>query len=94
MSPLSNLWLTDIDPADPVFFLHHAQVDRLWWSWQQISSERKNQYNGIARNDSLLEAQVTDVLEFGASFPTEITVDDMMDTEGGILCYQYDVSAI
>ncbi|KXT05546.1 hypothetical protein AC578_3684 [Pseudocercospora eumusae] len=22
-------------PADPVFFLHHTNLDRLWWSWQQ-----------------------------------------------------------
>ncbi|KAH8821800.1 hypothetical protein F5884DRAFT_827986 [Xylogone sp. PMI_703] len=21
-------------PNDPLFFLHHAQVDRLWWTWQ------------------------------------------------------------
>ncbi|KAJ9365699.1 hypothetical protein DTO280E4_668 [Paecilomyces variotii] len=23
-------------PTDPVFFLHHAQVDRMWWMWQAI----------------------------------------------------------
>jgi tyrosinase len=22
-------------PADPVFWMHHANVDRLWWQWQQ-----------------------------------------------------------
>lgn len=22
-------------PGDPVFFLHHANLDRLWWEWQQ-----------------------------------------------------------
>jgi tyrosinase len=22
-------------PNDPVFFLHHANVDRIWWKWQQ-----------------------------------------------------------
>ena len=22
-------------PADPVFFLHHANVDRIWASWQE-----------------------------------------------------------
>lgn len=24
-------------PGDPVFFLHHANVDRLWWQWQQAN---------------------------------------------------------
>lgn len=24
-------------PGDPVFFLHHANVDRLWWQWQKAN---------------------------------------------------------
>lgn len=24
-------------PGDPVFFLHHANLDRLWWQWQQAN---------------------------------------------------------
>lgn len=24
-------------PGDPIFFLHHANVDRLWWQWQQAN---------------------------------------------------------
>jgi tyrosinase len=24
-------------PADPLFWMHHANVDRLWWLWQQSS---------------------------------------------------------
>lgn len=22
-------------PGDPIFFLHHAYLDRVWWQWQQ-----------------------------------------------------------
>ena len=22
-------------PADPIFWMHHANIDRLWWQWQQ-----------------------------------------------------------
>lgn len=25
----------DRSPADPIFWLHHANIDRLWWQWQQ-----------------------------------------------------------
>lgn len=24
-------------PGDPIFFLHHANLDRLWWRWQQAN---------------------------------------------------------
>jgi tyrosinase len=24
-------------PADPLFWMHHANIDRLWWQWQQSS---------------------------------------------------------
>ncbi|GAB1200379.1 hypothetical protein APSETT444_009750 [Aspergillus pseudonomiae] len=52
-------------PNDPVFFLHHAQVDRVWWSWQGIHDERRRKYNGIARYDSTAEASVSDALDLG-----------------------------
>ncbi|KAK0545117.1 hypothetical protein OC846_005794 [Tilletia horrida] len=28
-------------PNDPIFFLHHANIDRLWWSWQIGDSSGK-----------------------------------------------------
>lgn len=26
---------TSHSPADPIFWLHHCEIDRLWWIWQQ-----------------------------------------------------------
>lgn len=79
-------------PNDPVFFLHHAQVDRVWWSWQTMVDERRWQYNGVARNDSTAEAGLGDILEFGYLLEkgTAVKVEDVMDIEGGLLCYRYD----
>lgn len=80
--------------TDPMFFLHHAQVDRLWWIWQQQSpATRTFAYNGFhnANNpdgsngppvslDDLLP-----MLGLGA----DVTVRSMMDVRGGSLCYTY-----
>lgn len=34
-------------PADPAFYLHHAQLDRIWAIWQSLDpAERQNQLQG------------------------------------------------
>lgn len=30
-----------MSPVDPVFWLHHANVDRLWWLWQQRNPQTR-----------------------------------------------------
>ena len=33
--------------ADPIFWVHHGQIDRLWWRWQQAEpSARLADYSG------------------------------------------------
>src|SRR4051794_6376668 len=34
-------------PADPLFYLHHAWLDKVWWEWQQLDlSVRLTEING------------------------------------------------
>ena len=33
---------TAASPGDPIFWLHHAQVDRLWSRWLQLGGGRSN----------------------------------------------------
>lgn len=33
-------------PNDPVFFLHHANIDRLWYNWQTLKPARIEEYAG------------------------------------------------
>ena len=66
-------------PNDPVFFLHHAQIDRLWTLWQQGNpNARMNDYS--ASLDDVLVAQ---------GLGGDVTVREVMSTQAGRFCYSY-----
>ena len=35
-------------PCDPVFWMHHAEIDRLWWVWQQTHAGQNPPLAGAA----------------------------------------------
>ncbi|KJX99738.1 tyrosinase tyrosinase: common central domain protein [Zymoseptoria brevis] len=75
---------------DPIFFLHHAQLDHIWWQWQQQQPEsRLSAYSGRHMVNSTDEnASLQDVLMFGG-LVENVPVWHAMDTENGKLCYRY-----
>lgn len=76
-------------PNDPVFFLHHAQVDRLWWIWQRKNPRsRLLQYNGISRDGSSTPAGLGDRLEMHGLAP-DLTVMNVMKADAAPFCYRY-----
>jgi len=76
-------------PADPLFFLHHAQLDRLWWKWQQMNPERSKGYSTRRTVDSDEMTSLDDVIDIGELGDT-IRVFDILDTQRRLLCYVYD----
>lgn len=28
-------------PGDPVFYVHHAWVDKIWWDWQEVDPDNR-----------------------------------------------------
>lgn len=87
-------WKITDKPVYPVFFLHHAQVDRLWWIWQMKDPDtRLKQFQGPAedfRNITIKHstASKTDTLLMGG-IADDMNVEDVMDTKGEYLCYEY-----
>lgn len=77
-------------PNEPLFFLHHCEVDRLWSLWQLEDPEKRtyefsgNRLLGSTANDALLE----DVLDFGG-LAGNVTVRSVMDILKGEFCYEY-----
>ena len=87
---MSDIEAFEIDKtADPVFFLHHVNLDRLWWQWQQIKRQsRLTAYSGRANNNTEAAAALTDDLNMGG-LSRNLRVVDVMDTSAGQFCYGY-----
>ncbi|TEY24755.1 hypothetical protein BOTCAL_1364g00020 [Botryotinia calthae] len=77
-------------PTHPVFFLHHANLDRLWWEWQQEDPEKRLlAYGGKAPKVATSPTvQLTDMLSVG-ELKRQVSVKEVMQTDSGMFCYQY-----
>lgn len=81
------IWLSH--QIDPVFFLHHTNLDRLWWAWQQANPQKRLlEYVGKSSHDSLSKATIEDIIPMGGLAP-DVKVSEIMGTESGLLCYKY-----
>ncbi|OSS48079.1 hypothetical protein B5807_06615 [Epicoccum nigrum] len=78
-------------PGDPIFYLHHGNLDRIFWAWQQKDLEtRLNQVGGPVEPLDYSGKNVT--LDFTVNIGAlagDVTLKDLLDTEGGTLCYKY-----
>lgn len=75
--------------ADPVFFLHHGQLDRLWWMWQAEDPEnRVRKLSGNKGAGGTGDDELSRVLDFGGLAPG-VAVEQILSTEAEILCYVY-----
>ncbi|KAI8902647.1 hypothetical protein BC833DRAFT_519833, partial [Globomyces pollinis-pini] len=78
-----DMFNTAISVNDPVFFLHHRNVDRLWYVWQRRNPSIANSYDGTPDAPINMFRVVQDT-----------TVSQIMDTTGGGpgMCYTYSNS--
>ncbi|KAH6450176.1 hypothetical protein HBI57_187410 [Parastagonospora nodorum] len=79
-------------PGDPWFYFHHSQIDRVWWTWQNMNpANRTNEiYGTIALGDPTAPAtKLSDTMTLGYAYPGNITVGETMSTMGGPFCYTY-----
>ncbi|KAJ3215346.1 hypothetical protein HDU67_000561 [Dinochytrium kinnereticum] len=73
-------------PNDPLFYLHHAFVDKVWWKWQNLCPNFKSDYEGfLASGEAVSPDQRLDSWPWSSG--------QMLDTTGGPLCYTYSRSA-
>ncbi|OJI96766.1 hypothetical protein ASPVEDRAFT_23757 [Aspergillus versicolor CBS 583.65] len=79
-------------PADPVFYLHHAQIDRVWAIWQAGEEGRRESFNGTStfRNPIGVTPEVDGdtVMSFGV-VGGNTTLREVADPMAGKYCYAY-----
>ncbi|EME82556.1 uncharacterized protein MYCFIDRAFT_57308 [Pseudocercospora fijiensis CIRAD86] len=79
--------------GDPYFWLQHAQIDRVWWIWQNQKADRERMeiiagqtVFGVA-NSSL--TTLDDVIDLGVN-GKGIKIREAVDTLKGPFCYVYE----
>ncbi|KAH6659445.1 hypothetical protein BKA67DRAFT_652674 [Truncatella angustata] len=75
-------------PNDPLFFLHHGQLDRVWWQWQQDRSYQRLLEYSANGDEGKQTRYLSDVISLGV-LANNVSVQEVMDTEAGFLCYRY-----
>ncbi|CEL51520.1 hypothetical protein RSOLAG1IB_00055 [Rhizoctonia solani AG-1 IB] len=85
--------------SEPMFHLHHANVDRLWWLWQEKNSINKYAFHGgsvqnrsssdIYPNGQPPWLNKTDAVP-SAGLWDVYTIEQTLDTRSWPWCYVYD----
>ncbi|KAG6073244.1 hypothetical protein E4U16_000680 [Claviceps sp. LM84 group G4] len=79
-------------PGDPLFYFHHAQIDRIWSIWQALDfSKRENALDGTLTMSNVPPTRnvtLEDVMSF--EFEPSILVGKRMSPTKNGLCYIYE----
>jgi tyrosinase len=61
-------------PADPIFWMHHCNIDRLWWQWQQAHAGENPNLTGTGPASPVMdpwsytESQTRDITALGYEY--------------------------
>ncbi|KAK3321711.1 hypothetical protein B0H66DRAFT_552505 [Apodospora peruviana] len=81
-----------VSPGDPAFYLHHGQIDRVFWIWQMLDFPNRQNVWGtqtLFNQPPSPNTTVNDLLDI-SPLNTPVKIKDVMNTVGGTpLCYVY-----
>ncbi|OCK72918.1 Di-copper centre-containing protein [Lepidopterella palustris CBS 459.81] len=89
-----------VSPGDPVFYLHHAMIDRTWWIWQLLDLKDRTGAAGISGTGTFLNSPpspnttMDTPIDLGyATSPIYANptykMSDLLSTTSGPFCYIY-----
>ncbi|KAI0277803.1 hypothetical protein BGY98DRAFT_1176911 [Russula aff. rugulosa BPL654] len=89
-------------PNEPLFWMHHGMIDKLWYDWQHRNPANANSFfGGSVQSLESLDAYnqypngAPPYLNLNTTMPAdglfpELVIGDVLDTTGGVLCYIYE----
>lgn len=87
-------------PGDPFFWSHHANIDRVWWQWQQLDLATRVADVTTAINGPLTLNNETTPYGNGTAASLqnlgyvvegiEVALGELLSTTEGMFCYVYE----
>ncbi|KAE8368273.1 hypothetical protein BDV27DRAFT_122517 [Aspergillus caelatus] len=82
-----------VSPGDVAFWHHHGMIDRVWWIWQNLDlQKRQNAISGTGtfmNNPASPNTTLDTVIDIGHANGGPIAMRDLMSTTAGPFCYVY-----
>lgn len=79
-------------PGEPLFYLHHTNLDSILWLWQKQDPEKRlHEVGGPVKMLDYGGVNVT--LDFEVDLGViagSVKLGDLLDTQGSVLCYVYE----
>ncbi|KAF8954698.1 tyrosinase [Flammula alnicola] len=76
-------------PGDPLFYLHHANLDRIWWNWQRMLPSRLYEISGRSTLVPPLHNVTLDFTLHMGSLGSTVPIGEVMDIHSEPNCYTY-----
>ncbi|KAJ7318949.1 tyrosinase, partial [Mycena albidolilacea] len=77
--------------SNPIFYLHHAFLDKLWWQWVGLNFSAR--IEAMSGRSTAGPPYVDVTLEFELDMMTitpTVTIREVMDIRNDLLCYMYE----
>jgi tyrosinase len=85
---------TTVAGRDPIFWLHHANIDRLWEVWRRLPGSVELTDQAGLPADVLSEWRSASFTFGGTGAKTVYSIDDLVDTTAEPLRYEYEVTEL
>ena len=78
---------------DPLFYMHHANIDRIWWIWQNKRASNLYDMGGVEYPNGTGTVTLDYPLKvysfLGQTVPIRQVMDTLNQDKQGLLCYHY-----